>query len=158
MGVEIDRIDRAILKSLREDRRMASADLADKMNVSPATCRRRLRRLLSRGVIFDFRPNLNRQTAGRRATALVGVVLDKATPERVTAFEAAIAKLPFVLNCQRATAYFDCLVKVRVCDVSDYNRLHRGKLLALPAVKQLQSVFVPSDVIDDAPWELEGAD
>ena len=46
---EIDRIDRRILQLLQRDGRMTNADLAQAVNVSPATCHRRTQRLFDDG-------------------------------------------------------------------------------------------------------------
>ena len=49
-NIELDRTDRKILKLLQTDGRMSNADLAQEINVSPATCHRRTQRLIDEGV------------------------------------------------------------------------------------------------------------
>jgi len=41
---QLDRTDRKILKLLQTDGRLTNADLAKKINVSPATCHRKTQR------------------------------------------------------------------------------------------------------------------
>lgn len=151
MTPEIDKIDQELLKCLQVDGRMSNADLAEKINVSPATCHRRTQRLFDEGIISNVRATINPDAVGLGALVMVGAILDSSTPESFSAFEEAVSKFPFVLDCQCVAGDFDYLMKVRVRDTSDFNRLHRQKLLTLPGVRQLRSYFVLKEVIDNAP-------
>ena len=149
-NTELDKTDRKILKLLQTDGRMSNADLAQEINVSPATCHRRTQRLIDEGVITSFHANINPQSVGYGGLVIVGAVLERSTPKTFTAFEEAISKFPFVLECQCVAGDFDYLIKVRVRDTVDFNRLHRQQLLTLPNVRQLRSFFVLKEVIDNA--------
>ena len=150
MPTEIDKIDRKILRCLQEDGRMSNADVAEKVNVSQATCHRRLQRLVDAGVISGFRADVNPHAVNRSTLVLVGAVLERSTPESFAAFEKAIAKFSFILDCQCVAGDFDYFLKVRARDIADFNRLHREQLLTLPDVRQLRSFFVLKEVIDNA--------
>src|SRR5690242_4110304 len=89
----LDRIDRRILPLLQRDRRMNDADLAEAVNVSPATSHRRTQLLFDEGHICHARAEVAAEKVERRALVLVGVVLDRSTPESFRTFEAAIRKL-----------------------------------------------------------------
>ena len=149
-----DRIDRNILKHLQRDGRMSNAELAERVNVSPATCHRRTQRLVAEGIISGFRATVNPHAVDRSALVLVGAVLDSSTPESFAAFESAIARFSFVLDCQCVAGDFDYFLKVRAKDISDFNRLHRDRLLTLPNVRQLRSFFVLKEVIENAPLDF----
>ena len=62
------------------------------MNVSPATCHRRTQRLFDEGYIRSVRAEIAPDKVDRGALVIVGVVLDRSTPESFAAFEAAIAE------------------------------------------------------------------
>lgn len=151
---ELDRIDRNILKCLQADGRMSNADVAQKVHVSPATCHRRIQRLVEEGIIQGFRAEVNPVAVDRSTLVLVGAVLERSTPESFAEFEAAIVKFPFVLDCHCVAGDFDYFLKVRARDISDFNRLHRERLLTLPSVRQLRSFFVLKDVIENAPLDF----
>ncbi len=151
MTPEIDKIDQELLKCLQVDGRISNADLAEKINVSPATCHRRTQRLFDEGIISNVRATINPDAVGLGALVMVGAILDSSTPESFSAFEEAVSKFSFVLDCQCVAGDFDYLMKVRVRDTADFNRLHRQKLLTLPGVRQLRSYFVLKEVIDNAP-------
>lgn len=151
MTTELDTIDRKLLKLLQRNARMPNAELAEKISVSPATCHRRTQRLIDAGVITEFRAHINADSVGYGGMVIVGAVLERSTPKSFTEFEAAIATFPSVLECQCVAGDFDYLIKVRVKDTVDFNRLHRQQLLTLPNVRQLRSFFVLKEVIDNAP-------
>ena len=66
---------------------------------------------------------------GKGALVMVGVVLDRSTPESFAAFEQAAAKLKFVLDCHLVAGDFDYFLKIRVGDMEDFNRIHGEQLI-----------------------------
>ena len=146
----LDRTDRQMLKLLQTDGRLTNADLAKKINVSAATCHRKMQRLIDEGYISGFRAMINPVTVARGALVMVGVVLDRSTPESFAAFEDAIKKLNFVLDCHLVAGDFDYFLKVRVRDMADFNKLHGEQLIAFPGVRQIRSFFVMKEVTDNA--------
>ncbi len=85
---------------------------------------------------------------------MVGVVLDRSTPESFQAFERAIKKLPFILDCHLVAGDFDYFLKIRVRDVANFNKLHGEQLIALPGVRQTRTFFVMKEVTDNAPLDF----
>jgi len=149
-----DRTDLRILRGLQADGRINNSDLAKKLNVSPATCHRRTQRLFDEGYITSVRAEIAPDRVERGALVMVGVVLDRSTPQSFADFEAAIKKLPFVLDCHLVAGDFDYFLKIRVRDMADFNRLHGDKLIALPGVRQTRTFFVMKEVIDNAPLDF----
>lgn len=150
----LDRIDRRILKALQAEGRLTNAELASRVNVSPATCHRRTARLFEEGYLGPVRAQIAPDKVDKGALVIVGVVLDRSTPESFGAFEAAILKLPAVLDCHLTAGEFDYFLKIRVRDMKDFNRLHGAELIALPGVRQTRTFFVMKEVIDNAPLDL----
>ena len=150
----LDRIDRRILQHLQRDGRMTNAELAKAVNVSPATCHRRTQRLFDEGYVRGVRAEVAPSKVERGALVVVGVVLDRSTTESFAAFEEAIAKLPFVLDCHLVAGDFDYFLKIRVRDIADFNRLHGEQLIALPGIRQTRTFFVMKEVIDNAPLDF----
>jgi Lrp/AsnC family leucine-responsive transcriptional regulator len=143
---ELDQIDLKILRALQADARLANAELARRVALSPASCHRRVRRLFREGFITRTTACVAPGKVGRGALAIVGVVLDRSTPESFAAFEAAAAVLPFVLECHLVAGDFDYFLKVRVKDIEGFNRLHGERLIALPGVRQTRTFFVMKEV------------
>ena len=139
---ELDRIDKKILRLLHGDGRLGNAKLAKRVNVSPATCHRRTQRLFAEGYITGVRAEIAPDRVDRGALVMVGVVLDRSTPESFAEFEAAIRRLVFVLDCHLVARDFDYFRNIRVRDMADFNRLHGHKLIALPGIRQIRTFLV----------------
>lgn len=154
MSQSLDRTDTRILRQLQRDGRLNNADLAKKINVSAATCHRRTQRLFDEGFISSVRAAVAPERVDRGTLVMVGVVLDRSTPESFADFEAAIKKLSFVLDCHLVAGDFDYFLKIRVRDIADFNRLHGNQLIALSGVRQTRTFFVMKEVVDNAPLDF----
>jgi Lrp/AsnC family leucine-responsive transcriptional regulator len=150
----LDRTDLKILRLLQSDGRLSNAEIAARAGTSPATCHRRTQRLFAEGYIRSVRARIAPERVDRAALVIVGVVLDRSTPESFAAFEAAVSKLAFILDCHLVAGDFDYFLKIRVRDIADFSRLHGERLLALPGVRQTRTFFVMKEVTDDAPLEF----
>ena len=149
-----DRIDQKILRLLQVDGRMTNAAIAERVNASAATCHRRIQALFADGFVRGVRALIDPARVGRGTLVIVGVVLDRSTPESFSAFEAAVRALPVVLDCHLVAGDFDYFLKIRVSDMADFNRLHSATLIGLPGVRQTRTFFVMKEVIDNAPLDL----
>ena len=153
-SANLDRTDQRLLRLLQRDGRATNADLAKKANVSAATCHRRTQRLFDEGYIRSVRAEIAPHRVERGTLVVVGVVLDRSTPESFAAFEAAVRKLPVILDCHLVAGDFDYFLKIRVRDMADFNRLHGEKLIGLPGVRQTRTFFVMKEVVDNAPLDF----
>ena len=147
----LDRLDQRILRQLQANGAMSNAALAARVGASPATCHRRTQRLFKEGYITGVRALINPRKVERGALVVVGVVLDRSTPQSFAEFEAAVKKLDVVLDCHLVAGDFDYWLKIRVRDMADFNKLHGEKLIALPGVRQTRTFFVMKEVTDNAP-------
>ncbi len=146
----LDRTDMRILRALQEEGRLTNAELALRVNVSAATCHRRTQRLFEQGYITGVRADIAPAAVHLNALVMVGVVLDRSTPESFAAFEKAVLPMKEVLDCNLVAGDFDYLLKIRVRDMADFNKLHGQKLIALPGVRQTRTFFVMKEVKDNA--------
>lgn len=143
-----------MLRLLQANGRLSNAELAGKVGVSAATCHRRTQRLFEEGLIAGVRAMVDPRKVDRGALVMVGVVLDRSTPESFAQFEKAVAKLRFVLDCHLVAGDFDYFLKIRVGDMADFNRIHGEQLIALPGVRQTRTFFVMKEVVDNAPLDF----
>jgi Lrp/AsnC family leucine-responsive transcriptional regulator len=154
MNGRLDRTDLKMLRLLQNNGRLSNAELADQVGVSAATCHRRTQRLFEEGFVGPVRAMVAPRKVGKGTLVMVGVVLDRSTPESFAAFEQAAAKLKFVLDCHLVAGDFDYFLKIRVGDMEDFNRIHGEQLIALPGVRQTRTFFVMKEVVDNAPLEF----
>ena len=150
MDDELDRTDLKILRLLQSDGRLGNAEIAKRVNTSPATCHRRIQRLFAEGYVTSVRAQIAPQKVEMGTLAFVGVVLDRSTPESFGAFEEAIREMKLVLDCHIVAGDFDYILKIRVRDMADFNKLHADRLIALPGVRQTRTFFVMKEVVDNA--------
>lgn len=151
MDQTLDRTDLRILRLLQSDGRMGNAEIAKRVNTSAATCHRRIQRLFSEGYVTGVRAQIAPKKVEMGTLAFVGVVLDRSTPESFGAFEEAIREMKLVLDCHIVAGDFDYILKIRVRDMADFNKLHADRLIALPGVRQTRTFFVMKEVVDNAP-------
>ena len=131
-AAELDRTDRAILRQLQRDASLSNVALAAKVHLSPPACLRRVERLRRLGLIDKVVALLSPRAVGAGMLVMIGVVLDRSTPDSFAAFEKAAAKVSGCMECHVVTGEFDYFMLVRTRDNDSFNRLHAEQLLYLP--------------------------
>src|ERR1700760_2203642 len=136
--IEIDAIDRRILCILQENGRLSNQEIAERVNLSPSPCLRRIRRLEESGVIRGYVALLDAQRLGLDLLAYVNVRLEKrggptlsaygdSMPARAGAthaelFRASVQSWPEVVACHAMTGDMDYLLRVQVEDMAHISR------------------------------------
>ena len=139
--MSLDSIDRRILIQLQKQGRMSNADLAERINLSPSACHRRVQRLEADGYIRDYVALLDPRKVECPSTVFVEIALLGQTDEVLEAFEREVAKIPAVLECHLMAGKSDYLLKVVAQDTEDFAQIHRRHLARLPGVTQMHSSF-----------------
>lgn len=152
---ELDRTDRAILRALQRDASVSNVALAAKVNLSAPACLRRVERLKSMGLIRKVVALLDPGALGFGTLVMIGVVLDRSTPESFASFEKAVQKVSGCLECHVVTGEFDYFMLVRTRDNDSYNRLHAEQLLYLPGVRQIRTFMVLKQVMSTTQLPLQ---
>src|SRR5262245_61874311 len=98
-GIDLDATDLRVLAKLQVDASQSNQDLAESVHISPATCLRRVKRLVEAGVIERRVAILSTARLGAGITVFVEVSLDKQGAEHVAAFEARALEEPAVQQC-----------------------------------------------------------
>lgn len=143
----LDRTDRALLRQLQRDAAVSNVALAERVHLSPAACLRRVERLKAAGYIRGTVALLEPRALDAGTLVLIGVVLDRSTPESFAAFEKAVQTVSGCMECHVVTGEFDYFLMVRTRDGESYNRLHAQQLLYLPGVRQIRSFMVLKQVL-----------
>ncbi|WP_284124874.1 Lrp/AsnC family transcriptional regulator [Parerythrobacter aestuarii] len=138
----MDRKDRQILRELQRDGRLSNADLAERVNLSPSPCLRRVRNLERAGVIDRYVAIVNREAAGYPVTALVQVTLARHEREVVEAFEARVRETPQILSCRLLTGSSDYLLEVVMPGIDSYEAFMRDTLHTTPGIATINTSFV----------------
>jgi Lrp/AsnC family leucine-responsive transcriptional regulator len=147
--MELDRYDSQILNILQADGRISNQELADRIGLSPSPCLRRVRALEEGGLIVGYRALLDAKALGLTLMALIHISMDQHTPERFSAFEAAVAGIPEVMECLLITGQAaDYQLKVAVKDLDAYQELLLKRITGIPGVSGVHSSFVLRRVVD----------
>jgi Lrp/AsnC family transcriptional regulator, leucine-responsive regulatory protein len=142
----MDEIDRRILLELQADGRMTNQDLAQRINLSPAACHDRVKRLRERGVIKAYTAIVDPVEVGLPLLIFVEVHLEKTTRDMCEAFSLALSKVPQVLECHMVAGGFDYLIKARVKDMAAYRVFLGESLMELPGVRETRTYAVLEEV------------
>lgn len=147
--IKLDRIDKKILTLMQANARISNLELAETVGLSPTPCSRRVKRLEESGIIDKHVTLLKPAVLGLNLTAMIGISMDRHTPDRFDRFEQAIADLPEVLECLIVTGQSaDFLLKVVVRDMQHYEKFLLGHLTKLEGVTGVHSSFVLREVVN----------
>jgi Lrp/AsnC family leucine-responsive transcriptional regulator len=140
--MEIDEIDRRILRELRLDGRLSNTKLAEKVGLSTTPCWNRVRALEEGGMIEGYAALLSQTALGYPDTVIIEVTLDRHDDDIFEKFGQALATLPEVMEAYLLTGDYDYLIKVAVAGTAGYEEFLRKKLYKLPGLKHSRSTFV----------------
>ena len=138
---EIDARDRAILRILQDHAGITNAELAERVNLSPSSCLRRVTLLEERGLMRAKVTLLDEDALGLSGTAFISVTLDQQGRDSLDHFEAAVAAHPEILECYLIAGSADYLLRVVYADTADFERIHRAVVTRLPGVVRVQSTL-----------------
>ncbi|MBP1202604.1 Lrp/AsnC family leucine-responsive transcriptional regulator [Duganella sp. 1411] len=140
--MEIDEIDRRILRELRQDGRLSNTKLAEKVGLSTTPCWNRVRALEEGGMIEGYTALLSQTALGYPDTVIIEVTLDRHDDDIFEKFGQALAELPEVMEAYLLTGEYDYLIKVAVAGTAGYEEFLRRKLYKLPGLRHSRSTFV----------------
>ena len=141
----LDRVDRRLLALLQADGRLAVAELARRVHLSPTPCLERVRRLERDGFIRGYAADLDPARLGFGLIAFVEVQLDRTTPDVFNRFRDGVVGLDPVQECHMVAGGFDYLLKVRTADMGSYRRFLED-LAALAGIEQTHTYVVMEEV------------
>lgn len=159
--IELDKTDRKILAILQQDGRLSNQEIAERVNLSPSPCLRRIKRLEEAGVIRQYVALLDAARIGLGLLAYVNVRLEKhsnvsagaagarrpaSSPH--TEFAHSVEDWPEVVACYAMTGEMDYLLRVHVEDMDHFSRFMMQTLLTHPAVADVKSSFALQRIKD----------
>lgn len=142
----LDKISKKILTELQNDGRISNVDLAARVNLSPAACLERVRKLQDAGFIMGYAAQLNPELLDVSLLVFIEVVLDRTTPDVFEAFKKSVQSIPEIMECHMVAGGFDYLVKSRVKDMNAYREFLGKSLLQLKGVRETHTYAVMEEV------------
>jgi DNA-binding Lrp family transcriptional regulator len=147
----VDGLDRKILAELQKDGRATITELAQRIRLSVSPCHRRVRELERSGTIRGYRAIVDPAALGLTFQALVFVTMRQEDRATLLGFEAAVSRIPNVVQAHRLFGDPDYLLRVVTADLAAYQRLEDDELSTLPGVQRLNSTLVMKHVVDERP-------
>ncbi|PUE33981.1 Lrp/AsnC family transcriptional regulator [Limnohabitans sp. Jir72] len=142
---ELDLIDLLLLDSLQHDASLSNVALAEKVNVSPPTCLRRVKRLIDGGWIERQIAVLNHDklgvALGHGLTAMVEISLDKQGSEHLNAFEQRAVANEAVQQCWRVSPGPDFMLVVQAADMPHYLSISQTLFTQDANVRNVKAFF-----------------
>ncbi len=142
LQIEIDGIDKEILRELMADARKPILQIANKIGISGAAIHQRLKKLEQSGVISGSKFTVNNKILGYRTMAFVGIYLEKAAKNPETVRE--LKKIPEVLECHYTTGDWSILIKIICRDNEHLMQLLNSKIQAIDGVSRTET-FISLD-------------
>ncbi len=131
-----------ILDELQRDCRLSNQELAERVNLSPSACWRRVRALEEDGVIQGYVAKVDPERVGLTDCVFANVRLERHSKAITEEFVEAVLTRPEVLDCYATTGDEDYMLRVLAPSVRAYDRFLQDFLLDLPYVAHVRSHFV----------------
>lgn len=140
-----DATDYAILRALSRDATQSAGALGRMIGLSQPATWRRIKRLEQVGILAGRRVELDAESIGFGVTVFLGVKL--ATKGRVSLedFERAVTAIPEVQSVQHVLGLYDYRLRVVARDISDFERVLRRRIMALPGVGNVEANVLLSE-------------
>jgi Lrp/AsnC family transcriptional regulator, leucine-responsive regulatory protein len=139
MAVDLDDMDRAILRALIADGGLNAKEVGAAIGLSQPAAWRRIRRLEEAGVILGRQLVLDRAALGFSVVVFLGVKLAARGRLQLEDFERAVRAIPEVQLVQHVLGVYDYRLKVVARDLADFERILRRRIMTLPGVGGVES-------------------
>lgn len=143
--IELDDLDRAILRALAEDATLNAGALGRKLGLSQPATWRRIKRLQEAGVIAGQRVEFDLEKLGFGVTVFLGVKLGTKGRVSLEDFERAVTAIPEVQTVEHVLGLYDYRLRVVARDLSDFERVLRRRVMTLPGVGNVEANVLLSE-------------
>ena len=132
---KLDDIDRHIINALRSDGRVAFAQLAEQLSVSPGMIRQRYNRLVDLGYLKVVAVT-NPLMMGKRTMSMIGIRTDG---RKMMEVANKIAKFDEVVYIVATSGRYDLMIEVFCADHEDMLNFMTEKLAKVDGVRETES-------------------
>lgn len=140
-SVELDEADRRILRTIQERPELTMRELGDATGLSHTPCWRGLQRLQKAGIVSDRRYIVDPEAVGYDIIAFCFVRIIEHRREHLRQFEAAVARVPEILQCHSLSGDHDYVLQVLARSVREYEETVKNAIVELPNVRSISTSF-----------------
>ncbi|SFQ06405.1 Lrp/AsnC family transcriptional regulator [Tranquillimonas alkanivorans] len=139
--MQIDDADRRILRVIQEAPGLTMRELGEATGLSHTPCWRRLQRLQEAGIVSDKRYIVDPEAVGYEIVVFCFVRIAEHRRARLQEFEAAVARVPEILQCYSLSGEHDYVLQVIARSVRAYEATVKNALTELPNVQSISTSF-----------------
>lgn len=152
----LDSTDRAILRVLRADARIANNALAERVGVAPSTCLARVKALRESGVIRGFHADIDPAALGHQLQAMIAVRVQGTARAAMAKLGRELAAVPEVLDVYFVAGTDDFLIHVAARDTETLRGFVVDQLSARPEISHTETSLIFEHLPADRPPRLPG--
>ncbi|MDF5754146.1 Lrp/AsnC family transcriptional regulator [Spongiactinospora sp. TRM90649] len=146
--MELDRLDRAIIKALVDDARATYAEIGHGVGLSASAVKRRVDRLRGSGAITGFSARVEPRALGWTTEAYVELFCrGKTSPAEIGM---AVGRHPEVVSACTVTGEADALLHIRATDMRHVEQVIE-RIAAEPFVVRTKSAVVLTRLVNGSP-------
>ena len=142
----MDDADRRILRALQANPDLTMRELGEITGLSHTPCWRRLKKLRDEGVVQEKRYVIDAQAAGYEIVTFCFVRMKQHGRDKLAEFEAAVKKVPEVVQCHIIAGEYDYLLKVLAKSVRHYEETMKHAIVDLPNVALVNTCLALNEV------------
>lgn len=144
--VEIDNMDRKILRLLQSDASLSATAIGEQVGLSQSPCWRRIQRLKDSGLIKAQGLVIDRRKLGFDMMVFAHVKLTAHGRSKVAEFGDMIRQFPEVMECHLLLGHVDFLLRIVTPDLEAYERFFFERLSQLPDVQEVTSSIALTEI------------
>ncbi|EKN00300.1 MULTISPECIES: Lrp/AsnC family transcriptional regulator [Acidocella] len=138
--IELDQIDRSILRLLASDASLSLNEIADKVGLTATPCWKRIKRMEENGIIKSRVAILDADKLGLPVSVFVSVETSDHSAAWLDKFHQAVKNIPEIVGAWRMSGDVDYLLHVVVPDIAAYDSFYR-KLIEMVPLRNVSSRF-----------------
>ncbi len=142
----LDKVDLQILRTLQQNARLTTKELASRVSLSSTPVFERLKRLESRGYIKKYIAVLNAEMLNQGFIVFCHVKLSRLGKENAEDFTRHIEGIPEVTECYNVSGHFDYLLKIHAPNMKYYQEFVLNVLGTIDNLGSIESTFVMDTV------------
>ncbi len=130
---------------LQHDASLSAREVAERVNLTPTPCWRRIQRLERDGVIARRVALVNPDAVNVRLSALVHIRTSRHSAEWLATFTEAIEQFPEIVEALRTSGEVDYMLRVVVPDMEAYDRFYK-RLIEAVDLHDVRTIFVMEEI------------
>ena len=149
MTEKLDKVDLQILRTLQENARLTTKELAAQVSLSSTPVFERLKRLEREGYIKKYIAVLDADKLNQGFVVFCNVKLRRMNKDIAMEFTRIIQNIPEVTECYNISGSYDYLLKILAPNMKYYQEFIINVLGTIDSLGSLESMFVMDEVKHD---------